>query len=107
MTVQFSDIGTSSGVILIGNSISADPKFINAASGNFRLSSSPLGFSPCIDTASFLLTGNDIADIDEDGLFAPPLPFDLDMLTRWLDFPAVGTDVADMGAYESHAIPPQ
>jgi hypothetical protein len=82
--------------------ISANPLFVNAASGNLRLQ----GGSPCIDAGNNTAVPADTLDLDGDGNTTEPLPFDLDGSPRFHDDPAVpdtgsGTPpIVDMGAYE-------
>jgi len=100
-TVEASDYGLVSGVdVSAGTNISANPRFINAAAGNFLLDDSPL--SPCIDAAEGDYVGLDFADIDEDTLTGEVLPLDLRLTDRDHDFPGVSVlDTVDMGAFEA------
>ncbi len=88
--VTYSDV--EGGHAGIGN-ITADPLFLNAASGNYRLG----GLSPCVDAGSNLTVPVGVV-------------LDLDANPRFVDDPcapntgvgggAGGTAIADMGAYE-------
>lgn len=69
---------------------SADPKFMDAAHGNFRL----LGASPCKDAGDDTALPVDAVDIDGDHNITEPNPFDVDGRTR-----LVGGHV-DIGAFE-------
>ena len=81
-----------------GNSnIDANPRFVNAIAGNFRLR--PI--SPCIDTGNTNLLLNDILDVDEDSDFAELVPLDV------YDTPRIQLQVVDIGADESSAIADQ
>ncbi len=84
------------------DSIDADPRFIDAVGGNYRLRPN----SPAIDRAKNALIVNDLTDLDQDSVTSEPTPWDLDRNNRRVDAPAVadnGTGIApfvDMGAYE-------
>ena len=110
------------GVSASGSNITVDPVFVNAGLGNYRLKLN----SPCIDAADDVVFDTaavpagsgasawngglgDIVDVDEDGLTAEFLPWDLDFLARELDRVLTvntGRDYAatprigDMGCYE-------
>ncbi len=84
--------------------IDADPLFIDPDGGDFRLSSG----SPAIDAGDNEAVPADTGDLDEDGDFEEPIPFDLYGNPRFADDP--GTDdtgngtppIVDMGACEFH-----
>ncbi|MGD9715379.1 MAG: hypothetical protein AB7V46_25485, partial [Thermomicrobiales bacterium] len=68
---------------------------------NWRLSPD----SPCIDAGDNSAVAADVLDLDGDGDFEEPVPFDLDGFDRFVDDPAEDTGVGpapivDMGAYE-------
>jgi len=56
--------------------------------------------SPCIDIGDNNSVPVDLADLDNDGNTAEPIPFDLDGRARIFDGDCNGTNVVDMGAYE-------
>ncbi len=98
-TVSYSDIeGGWAGVA----NLDIDPRFENAARGDYRLASG----SPCIDAADNNAVPADFLDLDGDGDFAEPIPFDLADQQRFMDDPLTvdtgnGTPpLVDMGAYE-------
>jgi len=79
------------------SNIDADPLFVDAESGDLRLSTG----SPCIDAgwwSSYL--PDDVADLDDDDDTDEPIPYDLDGNPRIVDGDADGEPVVDMGAYE-------
>lgn len=87
--------------------ISADPRFRDAANGDYRLRAG----SPCIDAGDNAAVSADAFDLDGDGDTAEPLPLDLGGRARFVDDPfaadcpwtpgTCGTaPVVDMGAYE-------
>ncbi len=95
------DTSTSSpspGIEVDADCINANPQFISLASRDFHL----LTTSPCIDAGLDILAGSDVLDIDDDTLVSDPLPFDLDLLPRYVDFGAASPagEIVDMGAYE-------
>ena len=104
-TATFSNI-EDAGFEGSGN-ISADPKFVDADSGNFHLGPD----SPCIDAGSNVSTTTDVLDLDGDGTGKELLPVDLAENPRFVDDPNTddtGEDVApivDMGAYEVQVAP--
>jgi hypothetical protein len=87
--VSFSDIQdgwTGPG----SDNIDADPLFVQAGTGNVRLS----GGSPCLDAGNAAALPPDTHDLDGDGDTDEPLPVDLD------GNPRVSDGGLDMGAYE-------
>ncbi len=82
--------------------IDADPLFVNAAGGDFRLSSPD---SPCIDAGDNNSVPADTADLDNDGNTVEPIPLDLSGNPRMWDGDRNGTATVDMGAYELKALP--
>jgi PKD repeat protein len=72
-----------------GNSLTADPRFVNAAIGNYRLR----GDSPAIDAGL-------------DSVLPPTLLVDLDGQPRRFDGPPASANLVDMGAYESRKVGP-
>jgi predicted outer membrane repeat protein len=112
--------GGANGVELLGGAtlqwgsgnIDADPLFVSPGGpdGNpltfgdndYRLA--PL--SPCIDAGDDALLAPDLADLDLDGDTLEPTPFDLDLLPRAVDDPAVpdtgpsAPPVVDLGPFE-------
>ncbi len=112
--VRHSDVGTWQGPASLqfdAQCINLDPVFLDPAGRNLRLNPinvDPSGpyQSPCIDTASDTLTGNDFADVDENPSTTAVLPLDLDLQPRQVDFPGTPNPDpngyhADMGAYET------
>jgi len=92
----------------------AEPLFVDADGGDgygdlnddLRL----LPVSPLIDAGNSFATGNDITDVDGDGITIEPMPVDLDLLPRMTDFPTVpntglGSVPIDIGAYERQIVP--
>ncbi len=73
-----------------GNNSPLDPQFVNMSGGSLHLSMS----SPAIHFGSNALLTIDWADLNNNGVFAEPLPIDLDELRR-VEGPAV-----DPGCYE-------
>jgi parallel beta-helix repeat protein len=67
------------------NNVDVDPKFVDAANGDFRLQAT----SPCLDTADLFTAFAVLKDADE--------------MPRILDSALAGTPAADMGAYERAA----
>ena len=90
--VWYSDV--ENGFAGTGN-IDADPLFVDAAAGNYRLSADSLA----VDAANPTGLHGDEADLDGDGVTSEPLPLDLD------GEPRVQGPQADMGAYE-RGVPP-
>ncbi len=101
VTVGYSDIqGTGfppAGVTDGGNNIHDDPRFVNPASGIYRLDKL---CSPCIDVGSNGSVPPDDFDVDDDNDLTEPTP-DLDVMDRvQQSFPDGAPLVVDMGAYE-------
>ena len=94
VVVSFSDV--EGGVLGEGN-IDIDPSFCDPDAGVFRLRPD----SACLDAGSDAAVPLDYSDLDDNGQFCEPLPWDLDALPRFFDALASTSDV-DMGAYESH-----
>jgi predicted outer membrane repeat protein len=106
-TVICSDV--QGGWVGTGN-IDADPCFVDAHnpapnSWNLRLTM----YSPCIDAGDNNSVSADTADLDGDGDYNEPTPFDLNRFPRFIDDlctvdtgdPGIlGPPVLDMGAYE-------
>jgi hypothetical protein len=78
------------------NNIDDDPRFLDAGSGNLRLS----GGSPCIEAGNDAAVPPDTADLDEDGNKGEQTPLDLDLRWRFSDGDCDRIDTVDMGAYE-------
>lgn len=72
-----------------GNSLTAEPRFVDAAAGNYRLR----GDSPAIDAGL-------------DSVLPPALDVDLDGQPRRFDGPPVTANLVDIGAYESRKLLP-
>ncbi len=70
--------------------LTKDPRFVNAAHGDFRLRPD----SPCVDTGETAALPTDTADLDGDGDTSEQLPIDL------AGAPRVTGEAVDMGAYE-------
>lgn len=91
---EFQDASTFAGggvdPVALMTSISAFPDWTSGP-GAFRLSAG----SPCVDSASDALVGDDIVDIDDDNDYGEILPFDLAGNPR-----EVPLDSPDMGAFE-------
>ncbi|MEM7227382.1 MAG: choice-of-anchor Q domain-containing protein, partial [Planctomycetota bacterium] len=77
------------------NVLDADPQFIDAPEGNYRLGPN----SPAVDAGAFALLPMDTFDLDGDGIAEEPLSVDLDGRARF-----DGASV-DMGAFERPACP--
>jgi hypothetical protein len=111
-----SDVEVAAGTFPGGpGMINADPLFINAPGGNYRLSWSGATPSPCIDSGSDDSGAQDLIDLDDDSdrselawydrsaLAALPNSRAVDCVTApdtGIDNPLVGTGIIDMGAYE-------
>jgi hypothetical protein len=103
--VTYSDVRGGWGSWPGEGNIYADPMFVNAAGGDYRLAPS----SHCIDAGNNNAVPQDIFDLDSDGDVNEPLPLDLMGTGRFAD----SADVADtglgtapivnMGAYEAAA----
>lgn len=72
-----------------GNSLTADPRFVDAAAGNYRLRAD----SPAVDAGL-------------DSALPPALVVDLDGQSRRFDALPVTANLVDMGAYEYHKVQP-
>ena len=104
-TVSYSDV--QGGFPGVGN-INADPRFLEATAGNFRLDR----FSPCVDAADNGAVPADTFDLDGDGNSEEPLPVDLDGNPRFFDDDGVadsgmsrtGPPLVDMGAFERQEV---
>jgi predicted outer membrane repeat protein len=87
-------------------SVSADPKFTNAAAGNYHLAPG----SPCIDAGMNVLVPLDEFDLDGDGNTSEFVPVDFDGESRFAnngasdDTGCGGQTVVDMGPYETMGI---
>ena len=88
---------------LVANDITnADPMFVNAGAGNYRLD---VG-SPCIDAGSNFFLPRDRLDVDGDFMSGETLGFDLDGNARQVDDPLVpdtgagSKPMTDLGAFE-------
>ena len=103
--VTYSDVRGGWGVWSGQGNIYADPMFVNAAGGDYRLAPSSL----CIDAGNNNAVPPDTFDLDGDADVNEPLPIDLMGTARFVD----SADVADtglgtapivnMGAYEASA----
>ena len=97
--VEFSNI--TGGWPGIGN-IRSNPRFESVVQSRFEL----LAGSPCIDAGDNSLVTPDYNDIDADGWFAEPMPYDLIGDLRFRDDPltpdtgAGAPPVTDMGCFE-------
>ncbi|MCP3920455.1 MAG: hypothetical protein GY711_33420 [bacterium] len=86
--------------------MSTDPLFVDAAARDLRL----LSGSPSVDSGSNELIARDQKDLDGDGDFQEPMPFDIDGEARRSDDPGTpdtGTGsapIVDMGAYEVQGV---
>lgn len=91
--------------------IAFDPRFVDpdGADGLVGTGDDDLRLlldSPCIDAARNAYVPDDVFDLDADGNVTERVPFDLDLLPRFVDLPAVPDTgsgqppVVDMGAYE-------
>ncbi len=101
LLLTYTAYGTNSGAYIYTGCINSNPQFVNAPAANFHLKTSPL--SPCIDTGSDVLVYDDIADVDEDGVYNEILPFDLDVPNvRIANHSGMGGGniFVDMGCYE-------
>ncbi len=75
----------------------SDPRFVNAAMGDYRLRT----VSPCVDAGSDGDVPADVVDLNSDMNFDELTPLDLDDKPRFFDADGGGAAVrVDMGAYE-------
>jgi hypothetical protein len=81
------------GYVGTGN-LDADPLFVDTINGNLRLQSG----SPAIDAGNNSALPADAFDLDQDGDFSEPIPFDLD------GNPRIHHHSVDLGAYENQTI---
>jgi predicted outer membrane repeat protein len=94
--INYSCVQGWTGSLCGTGNINADPCFVDADANDFRL----LYDSPCIDAGDNNSVPNDIADLDNDGNTAEPIPYDLDGHPRLVDGDCNDSNVVDMGAYE-------
>jgi predicted outer membrane repeat protein len=89
----------------------ADPKFVDAdgddnIAGNFDDDCRLMQGSPCIDAADAAVLPNDVGDLNNNGIWNEPLPYDLDSKARRVEIasaPNTGpgaSPVIDRGCYE-------
>ncbi len=79
--------------------IGEDPRFLNAAMGQYRLTAA----SPCVDRGNNARVAPDVNDLDGDGDTSEPIPYDLDRNPRFINAfagPDPRSVIVDMGAYE-------
>lgn len=101
--VTFSDIeddDPGAGEIPLGGAanrnIDLEPRFLDAANGNYRLAQT----SPCVDAGDDASVPSDRVDLDGDGDVSEPIPFDLGGAPRIFDADVGSTAFVDLGAYE-------
>jgi predicted outer membrane repeat protein len=119
MTLAYSDVEggqpsvfvqVDSTMIWGAGNIDLDPMFVDAPTGNYRLSAG----SPCIDAADNTAVPPDTTDLDDDGNVIERTPLDLDGNPRFRDDPdtpdtgfGLVPPIVDIGAYEFAPLCPQ
>lgn len=79
--------------------IGDDPQFLNAFTGNYRLTAA----SACVDRGNNAEVAADVNDLDGDGNTWEPVPYDLDRNPRFIQGsgePGLRSVTVDMGAFE-------
>ena len=88
--------------------INSDPKWIDPTNGDLHLQYS----SPAIDAGNNTIVITDSIDLDNDGIYSEPIPYDLDGNERFFDMPVqpnVGSGtfpLIDIGTFEVFNIAP-